>query len=76
MSKLANSRASKNCRSGTTAVQIPAEIDEPDLRQLWLEKYRFNISTLRLSEADARAWATRAVRVKKEVAETELECSH
>jgi len=59
----------------TTAVEIPPEVDEPSLQKFWSEKYRFNISTLGLNKAKARAWATRAVKVKVQTTGMELECS-
>lgn len=53
-------------------VEIPEEISEPSLKEYWLEKYLFCLSKLHLNEESASAWASRAVRVKQEVAAIEL----
>lgn len=57
------------------AVQFPPEVElvEPSLQKFWSEKYFFSVSTLRLNKEKARAWATRAVRVKLQMAESEFE---
>jgi hypothetical protein len=56
------------------AVESPPDaITEPSLQKFWLEKFRFNVSKLRLDKDRARAWATRAVLVKVSMIKTELE---
>jgi hypothetical protein len=63
-------------RTSAQAETPPAEVDDAGLSKFWTEKYRFNLSKLRLNKEKARAWATRAVRVKLETANMEVMCSH
>jgi hypothetical protein len=60
-------------RTQPVAMPLAVEFTDPSLQRLWSEKYRFNISTLRLSKEKARAWATRAVKVKLQMTESEFE---
>jgi hypothetical protein len=74
MDKKASKGGTLARRGANKAVAVPAGL-EGELRAFWLEKYRFSISKLQLSQEKARAWATRAVRVKSEVKNMELQCS-
>jgi hypothetical protein len=41
--------------------------------KLWLEKYKFSISKLRLKKEKAKEWATRDVKVCLEIMKTDLD---
>jgi len=50
------------------ATEVPRRVIDPNLRKFWSEKYRFCVITLQLNDEKAREWATRAVKIKAEIA--------